>query len=59
MAHVLAHSAQELQSQVHQLQTQVTALSERLATIRGSRVYRGLVKVRGLLTGIKRDATHK
>jgi hypothetical protein len=59
MAQVLAHSAQELQSQVHHLHAQVTALSERLATIRGSRVYRGLVKMRGLLTGIKRDATHR
>jgi len=49
-------SALELQSQVDQLQTQVAALSERLVTIRGSRVYRSLVKVRGLLTAIKREA---
>jgi glycosyltransferase involved in cell wall biosynthesis len=46
-------SALELQSQVHQLQTQVAALAGRLDTIRGSRVYRSLVKVRGLLGGIK------
>jgi hypothetical protein len=53
------HSALELQSQVHQLQAQVATLSERLATIRSSRVYRSLVKVRGLLTGIKRKAINR
>ena len=59
MAQVLARSTLELQSQVQQLQSQVAALYERLATIRGSRVYRSLVKVRGLLTRIKREAIHR
>jgi hypothetical protein len=41
------------------LQTQVAALAGRLDTIRGSRVYRSLVKVRSLLTRIKREAIHR
>jgi glycosyltransferase involved in cell wall biosynthesis len=50
------HSALELQSQVNHLQAQVRAMSERLAAIRSSSVYRGLVKVRNLLNGIKPGA---
>ena len=47
------HSALELQSQVNHLQAQVRNMSAQLATIRSSRVYRGLVRVRNLLNGIK------
>jgi hypothetical protein len=45
-------SALKLQSQVNALQAQVRELSERLTTIRGSRVYRSLVKARNLLITI-------
>ena len=38
---------------------QVAALSERLAATRGSSVYRSLVKVRVLLTGIKRQSINR
>ncbi len=44
--------ALELRSQVNTLQAQVAALSERLATIRSSKVYRSLVKARNLLNAI-------
>jgi glycosyltransferase involved in cell wall biosynthesis len=44
--------ALELQSEVNKLQPQVAALSERLAIIRSSKVYRSLVKVRKLLNAI-------
>ena len=47
------HSALELQAQVSGLQAQVAELSERLATIRNSRVYRSLIKVRNLLKAIR------
>ena len=45
--------ALSLQAQVNHLQAQVSFLSERLATIRGSRVYQSLVKIRNLMNGIK------
>jgi glycosyltransferase involved in cell wall biosynthesis len=44
--------ALELRSQVNTLQAQVAALSERLAIIRRSKVYRSLVKARNLLNAI-------
>ena len=47
------HSALELQAQVSGLQAQVAELSKRLTTIRNSRVYRSLVKVRSLLRAIR------
>ena len=40
--------------QIRELQDKVDVLTDRLATIRRSKVYRGLVKVRNLLNGIKR-----
>jgi glycosyltransferase involved in cell wall biosynthesis len=43
----------ELQAQVYNLREQVVALSERLTTIRSSRVYRSLVNVRNLFNTIK------
>jgi glycosyltransferase involved in cell wall biosynthesis len=43
----------ELQAQVYNLREEVFALSERLAAIRSSRVYRSLVKVRNLLNRFK------
>ncbi len=50
-------SALELQAQVSSLQAQVVVLSERLATIRSSRVYRILVKVRNLLSAVRPTVT--
>jgi glycosyltransferase involved in cell wall biosynthesis len=46
------HSVVELQSRVNSLQEQVKLLSDRLATIRASRVYRALVRIRNLVNGI-------
>jgi glycosyltransferase involved in cell wall biosynthesis len=43
----------ELQAEVYNLREEVVALSERLATIRNSKVYRSLVKVRNLLIRFK------
>jgi glycosyltransferase involved in cell wall biosynthesis len=53
------YSALELQSRVNNLESQVWHLSHRLATIRGSMVYRGLIKVRNLLNAIKPAATKR
>ena len=47
------HSALERQMQIRELQDKVDVLTDRLATIRSSKVYRGLVKVRNLFNGIK------
>ena len=43
----------QVQSQVDDLNVQVKSLTHQLNTIRSSRVYRGLVKVRNLIHGIK------
>jgi teichuronic acid biosynthesis glycosyltransferase TuaG len=51
------HSALELQSQVCNLQAQVAELSWQLTTIRSSRVYRLLVKVRNLLRAVRPTVT--
>jgi glycosyltransferase involved in cell wall biosynthesis len=53
------NSALELRSQVDHLQAQVNFLSERLATIRSSRVYRSLVKIRNLMNGIKPETVRR
>jgi glycosyltransferase involved in cell wall biosynthesis len=50
------HSVLELHANVRDLQTQVKDLSERLATVHNSRVYRCLVKVRNLLNAVRPEA---
>jgi glycosyltransferase involved in cell wall biosynthesis len=46
------HSVIRLQSRVHDLDERVRVLSDRLATIRSSRVYQGLVRARNVLSRI-------
>ena len=48
-----SHSVIQLQSQIYDLSMQVKSLSDRLATIGSSKVYRSLVKARNVLIKIK------